>query len=234
MVQRFLPFILSIIGFPIIFVNAILPIFEWQISETVTDFPSPYKVSVSESPWGAQIGDLLNNKSFVFGRISVSKNGKACSTSELNLVVKRSRTDEFLERLSLALLINDNTIHPVVEWILIQIALSVAYILWFTIWQEHRPILHAIVLAAFATLFFCFIMIPMSKLMGPRIGDIFAGRADCQGIITFSAQLLKVNYSVPILLIVGILAELTALAMMLYQVVKALGKRKGSSTVKVG
>ena len=84
-----------------IFYAAINPLFEWQISEVVTDFPASYEVEILHSPWRAYLGDSLSDHSDVFENISVSENGRRCPESDLNLVVNRSQSDELIERLSL-------------------------------------------------------------------------------------------------------------------------------------
>ena len=155
-----------------------------------------------------------------------------CSSRDLQVVVKRTSNEELLERLSLALLINDHTIYPITWWILIEVLLAVAYIIWFTIGHEHRPVPHAIASAVFAALFFCFIMIPVIKLMGPRL--TYGGMAACHGEIMFRAKLLWVDYSVIILLLAGFFAELAALAIMARQIVKAIMQRKESAQSAVG
>lgn len=81
-------------------------------------------------------------------------------------------------------------------------------------------------------MFFCFIMIPLMKLMGPRI--TYDGMANCHGEIMFSAKLLRVDYSVPIVLLTGVLAELAALAIMVRQIRKAIMQRKESAQSAVG
>jgi hypothetical protein len=223
MFRSVIPFILALIGLPIIFLAYINPLFDWQISEVITDLPSSHKVNVSPSPWQTWLGDSLEDKSYVFQKLYVSENGKACSTRDLNFIVKRSRSDEILERLSLLSYLNDDTIYLVIWWILIEIALSIAYIFWFTFWHEHRTFSYAMISAGFAMGCFCFIMLPMMKLMGPRIGS-FGGSASCHGTITFSAELLNVHYLVPILLFVGIFAEFAALGMMVRQIVVTVRK----------
>ena len=232
MFRTFLPFILALIGLPMIFFASISPLFEWQISEIATDVPSSYEVHTSASPWIVIIGDALSDKSYVFNKISVLNDGMYCSSRDFNVIVNRSPNDQLLERLSLAFQINNASIYWVIWWILIEIALSVVYIFWFTIWHEHRTVSRAISSAVFATMFFCFIMIPMMKLMGPRIS--YGGMADCHGAIIFSAELLKIYYSVPIVLLAGSFAELAALVIMVSQATRAISKRRESSKLAVG
>jgi hypothetical protein len=233
MYRAFIPFILALLGLPMIFFASIEPVFEWQISEMVVDVPSSsYEVRISPSPWIAIIGDALRDKSYIFHQVSILNDGMYCSSRDFNVAVNRSPNDELLERLSLGFQINDKSIDWVISWILIEIVLSLVYILWFIIWHAHRPVSYAISSAGFATMCFCFLMIPMMKLMGPRIS--YGGLSDCQGAISFSAELLKVNYSVPIVLLAGIFAEMAALVIMVRQVIRAISKRGEPSKLAVG
>ncbi|MFN8386984.1 MAG: hypothetical protein U0V48_19245 [Anaerolineales bacterium] len=210
-----------------IFFASIEPVFEWQISNIIIDAPSSYEVRIAPSPWIAIIGDSLNDKSYVFNKVAVLNDGMYCSSRGFNVVVKRSQNDELLDRLSLAFQINDSNIYRVTWWILIEIAISLVYILWFTIWHEHRPVSYAISSAVIATMCFCFLIIPMMRLMGPRFS--YGGMATCHGTIRFSAELSEVNYSVPTILLAGVFAELVAFVIMVYQVVKMIRNRKESS-----
>jgi hypothetical protein len=226
MFRNFIPFILAAIGLPIIFFNFIDPLFEWQISKVVMDFPSVYIADVSPSPWKARFGDSLNDKSFVSQKIWIWENGKTCSTRDLNFVVKRSQSDELLERLSLLPHLNDDTIDWVLWCVLIEIALS-----WlFAIGYTPRSVFPFKVLT---TLCFCIITALTIRVIGPRIGS-FDGPSACHGTIIFSAKLLKVYYSVPVLLLTGILAELAALTMMAFQVIMTVSKRRESSRSAAG
>ena len=215
-----------------LFYASINPLFEWQISEVVTDFPSSYEVHILHSPWRAYLGNSLNDKSYVFAQIQVSENDKACSVSDLSSVVNRSRKDELLEQLSLTRQFNYDRIDWVMGWLLIEVVLSVAYGLWFTNWHEHRPVSDAIIPAVVATICFCIIFSQVMRVWGARVA--FDGIANCHGIITFNANLSKISYSIVILLFTGIFAELVALAIMIYQVAIAVSKRRESSKSSVG
>jgi hypothetical protein len=212
-----------------LFFASINPLFEWQISEVVTDFPSSYKVQImSHSPWKAYLGESLNDKSYVFQKFSVWENGEGCSINDINILVNRSQKDAFLERLSLTRQFNYDNHDWIIMWILIEIALSVAYSLWFTIWHDHRPVSDVIISVVFFTICFCFILMPAMRVMGHKIG-FFSGIANCHGTISFSAKLSKMYYSMIILLFIGIVAELTALAVMARQIAMTASKSKESS-----
>ena len=232
MFRGIIPFILALVGLSLISFAAINPLFEWQVSEVVTDSPS-YEVSMSSSSWVARLGDSLHDKSYVFRKIRVSENGETCSVSDLSIVVNRSRKDELLERLSLTRQLNYERKHWIIEWLLIEIALSVAYSLWFIVWHEHRPVSHAIIFVALVIIGYCFILMPAVRVLAPNIG-FSNGSADCPGTIIFNAKLLKVYYWVPILFYTGIFAELAALVLMVRQIIVTVRKRKESSTPAVG
>jgi len=216
------------------FFTSIDPLFEWQISEIVVEVPASYKVRIDPSPWKTVIGDSLSDKSYVFSRVSIWKEDQHCSSRDFDIVINRSRKDELLERLSLWPRFQSRGIDWPIPWILFTIALSMIYLLWFTYWQDHRTIGYTMLSGIFAIIGFCFIMIPIMKLMGPQIANLFTGNTSCQGMIKFSAELVKVNYVVPFFIFAGILAEFGALVIMVHEVVKALKNRKQPSKLAVG
>ncbi len=65
--------------------------------------------------------------------------------------------------------------------------------------------------------------------MGPIVD--FGVLDDCQGTLTFSAQLAKTHYETLIVLLVGMLAEAGAFGIMLRQVILAVRKRSAKSVV---
>ena len=231
MSRGIIPFILALAGLSIISFAAINQLFEWQISEVVTD-PPTYEVSMSASSWVAWFGDSLHDKPYVFRELRVSENGETCSVNDLSIVVNRSRKDELLERLSLTRLLNIQSKQWVMGWILIEIALSAIYNLWFIIWHERRAF-YAIIFLVLGIVSYCFVLAPAVRVLAPYIG-FHNGSAPCQGTITFNAQLLKVSYWVPILFLAGIFAEIAALAMMIREIMVTISKRKESSTPTVG
>ena len=234
MVRGFLPFVLALMALPMILFAYVNPLFQWQISEIVIEVPSSYEVNISPSPWEVYIGDTLNDKKYVFFNISVLNEGKFCSPKDFSLVVKRSQRDELLEQLSLWQLFNSRGIEWYLWWVLAEIALSMVYLLWFTYWQDHRTIGYTILSGVIATMAFCFVMVPMAKLMGPRIIDMFAGIANCHGAFTFHAEIVKVYYAVPIVLLSSIFAEFGALIIMAREIIKVSRNRTESSKWAVG
>ena len=102
MQRALLPSILASLGSVIILLAARMSLFEWQISEIVTDFPSTYEVHMQPSPWTARLGDSLNDSLYIsLGNIYVTKDGTSCRPDNLSFVVRRSKNDETLERISL-------------------------------------------------------------------------------------------------------------------------------------
>lgn len=214
-----------------LFYASINPLFEWQISEVVTDFPSSYDVEIFHSPWRAYLGNSLNDKSYVFAQIQVSENNEACSVRDISFVVNWSRKDKLLEQLSLTRQFNYDSIDWIMGWLLIEVVLSVAYSFWFT-HVEHRPVSGTIIPAVVATICFCLIFSQVMRVWGARVA--FDGFADCHGTITFNAKLSKMYYSIAILSFAGIFAELAALVIMVHQVIMVASKRRESSKSSVG
>lgn len=200
----------------------------------VIDVPPSNEVHTSPSPWITIIGDALSDNSYIFNKISVLNDGQYCSSRDFNVVVKRSRKDEVLERLFLWRQFNSRGSDWPIWWVLIEIAVSMVYLLWFTISQKPRNFSYIVISWIFAILCFCFITIPTMQLMGPSIGNAFHGIANCQGAIIFSAKLAKVYYSVPLIMLAGLSTELAALVMMVRRVVAVARNSTGSSKVAVG
>jgi hypothetical protein len=234
MIRGFLPFVLALMALPMILFAYTNPLFQWQISEIVTEVPSSYEVNISPSPWEIRVGDALNDKTYVFFNISVLNDGKFCSAKDFSLVVNRSRKDELLEQLSLWRLFNSRSLEWYLWWISAEIALSMVYLLWFTYWRDHRTIGYTILSGVIATMAFCLVTVPIAKLMGPRISDMFVGTANCQGAFTFRAEIVKVYYSVPIVLLSSIFAEFAALIIMAREIIKVSTNRTESSKWAVG
>ena len=213
-----------------------MPLFEWHINEVVTTFPATYQVDIPPSPLRARLGESLDDKSFVFRRFDVATDQGHCSAGNMNSVVKRSWNEEILERLLFLPNINYRYTSWLLGWGLIEIALAGIYIWWSTIRYEHRPISDAvnstIFAGIFSVLFFCYVQIPLMKIMGPIID--FGFLDDCQGTLTFSAQLVKLHYETVSILLVGILAEIGALGIMFRQVSMAANKRRESTQSVVG
>jgi hypothetical protein len=232
-IRSIIPFILANLGITFIVAAIYMPVFEWQISEVITSFPSTYKVDKHPSTVTARLGDSLDDKSFVFRRFYVSLDNRYCSAGNMNSVVKRSWNEAVLERILLWSNVNYRSLPWLISWGLIECILAGIYIWWSTIWYEHRPdsdAMNSSVLAAiFAVVFFCFVQISLLKVMGPIID--FGVLDDCRGTLTFSARLAKIHYGTLIVLFVGILAEVGAFGIMLRQVILAVKNKSAKPVV---
>jgi hypothetical protein len=223
--RNLLPFILASLGYVIFLLATSVPLFEWQISEIVTDFPPTYKVNISPYPLTTRLGTSLDNGLYV-GRVYVSKDGRICRYKDLSFVATRSQNDEALEQVSLN--INEKYIPWLEGWVVMGIYLSGIYLWWFTIWYK-RPIWEAIGLTALAI----FIFILLTQIVRPflwRVGPSpeYFGILDCyHGTVGFNVGLLKVHYETLIIFIAGLLLELAAIVMMLQQIIRAVMKKSG-------
>lgn len=222
--RSLLPIILASLGFVlIVMATSVLPLFEWQISETTIDFPPSHEIHILPAPWSAKLGDSFDDGSFIFRKVFVSKDGRNCLKENLNFVVRRSPNDEALERVSLNV---GKSISWLFGWGLIEIVLSGIYLWWFTIWYQHRPVFHAIVYTVIAAIFFLFLT-QVLRLAGPLFSPYYFGVADCfSGTVTFAARLSKVHYEMPVVLLAGIWVELGAIGIIWRQITIAVADRK--------
>lgn len=219
--QSFLPFILVSAGFSLFLLGMAMPLLEWQISKIGTDFPPIYEVHVHSSPWTARFGESFDEDSYLYRNISVLKDRQECFNEDINLVVRRSQKDEAIEQRWLNM---SNNISWLPGWSLIESGLAILYIWWFVIWYKHQSVWQAIGLTILAVFIFLN-LIP--RLTGPLFPHTFLGAVDCDhGTITFSATLLKTHYGTPIVLFMGILAELGALVIMIREITGALIETK--------
>src|SRR6185503_18385765 len=144
-----LPFLLASLGFVTIVLAMDGALFEWKISEVVTNIPSTYEVRINPSPWVAGLGDSLDDGSYVFKKVHVSKDKRGCRKEDLTLVVKRSMADKSLEQVWLSISRNTSWLFV---WSWIEVILSIIYIFGFTLWYKERSILLA---ALFTVIAFC-------------------------------------------------------------------------------
>jgi hypothetical protein len=226
--RSLLPLILASLGFLLIPFAVGLPLFEWQVSEIVTDFPSTYQVKISPSPWKATLGEALDDGSYILQEIRVIGEGAFCRKENLKFVVKRSQNDEIVERVFNANLKNTSWLFT---WGIYELILSGMYILWFVVEYKHHSVSQAVIVIGVAG-FIYISLILVWRVLGPQIG--YVGISDCYGTITFNARLLKVHYETLIVLFVCILAELGALGVMLRQIIRAVTQGKESAKSAVG
>jgi hypothetical protein len=199
------------------------PLFEWRISDIVTDFPPNYEIHIFPSPWRARFGDSFNDDLYIYKNVSVLVDRKDCYNEDINVIIGRTQKDETLEDVWLNIYKNVSWLFA---WSLIEVFLTILYIWWFMIWHRHS-FLKAIGLTILAIFIFLnLIPILANPLFLPRY---FPGLVDCYpGTITFNAVLLEMYYETPIILLVGVLLEFEALVMMLYQVKQAVVDRNES------
>jgi hypothetical protein len=231
MFRSLLPFALAILGFALILSTINMPLFTWQISEIVTDFPATYDVRITPSPWTAHLGDSLDDGSFVFIKIYIQREKSPCREENLSFIVRRSQKDEALEQV-----LNfdqENTLWPL-QLSIVNIILSVVYIWWFTIWREHRSVFLAVIFTMISGCIFVYLTQIMKGFAGPLNHIAYFGTIDCYGTVTFNAALSEVHYETLFVLFVATAIELGALGVMLRQIVKAVIERKEASKSAVG
>lgn len=228
--RSLLPFILATLGFTLAALATAMPLFEWQISEIVTNLPP--EVHINPSPWVTKSGESLDDASYIFYQIRVLKNRISCRPDKLNYTVMRSRNDQALEQLALD--VNQKVLSWLSVWDMIGLVLLLCglYIWWFEIWYK-RPISEAVILTAIAMMFYYVLMQILRSLLakvglGPGCSEIMEVSVPYYGTLTFSARLSRVHYKTLFVLFVGVLSELGALYMMLRQIVRAVRERKKS------
>jgi hypothetical protein len=217
--RSFLPFLLASLGFAASLLVTEMPLFEWQISEIVTDLPSTSEDPILPSLWNAKFGQSLDD----LGKMFISEDEiSVCLSEDLKFVVTRSQRDETLERVSLNVYKN---IFWLFEWGWIVFILSIIYMWWSILWYKQGAGLHAVIFTVLAP-FICFFLSQLVRLVGPGIPRYFS-IAECHGTITFNAVLSKIHYEMPIALFTVILLELGALGIMLHQIIRAVIESKG-------
>jgi hypothetical protein len=200
-----------------------MPLFEWQISNIVTDFPSTYEVDVRPSPWIAHPRDSLDDGSYIlrYG-ISVVRDGNYCREQDLKFVVRRSQNYKIVEQMLNAHQEMSNS-SWLFGWVMTGLVLSGIYIWWFIIGYKERRIVDTFLYVGIAGAIYVFLLL-FSRIIGPHIG--YAGTIDCNGTIEFNARLSKVHYETLIAFFAIILLELGALSVMLRQIRIAMSERK--------
>ncbi|HLO31551.1 MAG TPA: hypothetical protein VK249_20535 [Anaerolineales bacterium] len=194
-----------------------MPLFEWQISEVVTDFPP--EVHINSSPWTTKFGEALGDDTYIFWQVDVSKDGSTCSPESISSKVRRSRNDEVLEQVALS--VNRNIIPWLSDWFMIGLVIFICgiYIWFFTAWSK-RPIFEAVVFIVLAVVFGCFLTQIWHALL-TKVSPLLmcSGLSNrYHGTITFNAELSKIHYETLIVLFAGILLELGAFVVMFRQI----------------
>jgi hypothetical protein len=201
MYKSLLPIILASLGSTLISWAIGMPLFEWQVSEIITNLPSDIRFNAS--PWIAKFGDSLEDDSVIFHQFDGSYCGNSFSPEQLNSVVKRSRSEKTLEQITRK--INRN----IVPWLWLLIVLSGIYVWWFAL-HHKRPISEVLILSAVAIVLLC-ILLDVSR----PFFAIVVGPGCLEGTVMFNANLSKVHYETLIVFFTGILLELGAVGIIL-------------------
>jgi hypothetical protein len=201
-----------------------MPLFEWQISDVATDFPSTYDMRVEPSPWTAYLGDSLDDSLYISREISVESDGKSCREKDFNFVVRRPQNDKALET---ALNVNIENLLWLEQWSVIGILICVIHIWLFTIWYEGLSgIGYAAVYTGIAGGIY-FLGSQIARAFGShRLLAYGYGVLDCYGTVTFNAVLSKIHYEMLIVLLAFVLLELGAFGVMFHQIINAVIERK--------
>ena len=202
-----------------------MPLFEWQVSGTVTDSQSNYMGHFSNPNWKVPFGRALDHSSTYF----VTTSDGYCFSDKENLkfVVRRSQIDETLDRISLS-------ISNIIPWLTIgswlEIILSIIYIWGFLIWHKQNTTLNIVLSMGFVVLVCNLLGLTMRLVGGPHFGYYFdlSAPPDCHGLVTLDAILLKVHYEAPIILLAGICLELWSFSMIFRQTKRVLAEREES------
>jgi hypothetical protein len=229
MPKNFIPCLLAILGYAIILlsIGSARPLFEWQIRDISTDYPSPYEVHTSPYRLTTSIGSSLNSS--YQGIVYVTKGDGICSNKDVNFVASRSENDRSLEK---ALSNVDQVLY---NWSGIELYLSGLYI-WFYAARYKRPIwetLLSTVLAGVIFLFLTAMVHPFLYKVGPPFQ--YFGDLECNhGSVMFNVGLSKIHYETLLLLLGGIQCELAGIVLIVRQVIQALREKKEPEELVVG
>jgi hypothetical protein len=184
-----------------------MPLFEWQLREITTDFSSVCDGNLP-SHWTTRFGESLD----VGDKSSLLKN--------LSIVLRRSRNDETLDRISLGL-------YNTRLWLFIGVIVSIVYVWWCLLRNKQNRFSHA-VMAVLLTTIAVGISVFLSqvvRLAGPAIGGFpYYEIWDCQGTITFSASLSEIHYETLVVLLTSVVGWMGSLGVMVYQIRRTLVK----------
>ena len=225
MKRTLLPLILAVSGLVLNNWASSMPLFEWQVGSLSENYPSNYGVHLSPSPWIARLGESLVDNVYTSRNVVVSFDGKPCLIDKIN--IEWSVIDKKLDLIS-------GKLKKSSLWVVlasyILIVLSIIYMWWMIIWQEHRTIAEAVSLTIIILFFFYFRLLDR-KL---SIDYFFAWCNEYPGIVSFNAEISKIHYEMLIIMLSAILAEFGALGIMIRQIAKTFIERKSSIESAVG
>jgi hypothetical protein len=228
--RNFIPFLLAVFGYAIILlsIGSARPLFEWQIKDINSDFPSPYEVHVSPYLLTTSIGDFVNSGSY-HGKVYVVKDGEVCRSEDVNFEARRSQNHKTLEE---AL---SNVDQALYSWSGIEIYLS-GLCIWLCAAAYKRPLWETLlytVLAGFLFLFLTVLVHPFLYKIAPP-SEYFGGLECYHGTVIFNVVILKTHYETLLLLLVGILCEVGGIVMIVLQVRRAILQKKEPEEIVVG
>jgi hypothetical protein len=220
MFRGIIPFLLASLASTLFAWAINMPLFEWQVSEVITD--PPYEIRFNPSPWIAKFGDSLEDRSVIFYQFDGSYCGDSFSPEKLNSVVRRSWSEESVEW------ITRNINHSIIPWLWTLIFLCGIYIGWYA-FHYQRPITEALIFSVVAMILLC-ILLDVARPFFAKLGSLGC----LEGTITFNARLAKVHFETLLVFFAAIIAEVVAVSMMLRQTIRAIMQRKESSKSAVG
>lgn len=210
--RSLLPFILASLGF-ILFAWAInMPLFEWQVSEIITN--PAHNIHFSPSPWIAKFGDSLEDGSVIFYQFDGSYCGNSFSPEKLNSVVKRSWSEEAIERIA------RNMNRSIIPWLWLLIFVCGIYMWWYALHYK-RLITETLIFTVVAMILFCILL----DVARPFFAHVVSSGC-LEGTVTFNANLAKVHYETLLVFFAAIVAEIGAVGIMWHQIRKALSELK--------
>ena len=240
--RSIIPFIMACLGITLVALARDMPLFDWEISKVVADFPPNFYVK--QSPWTTRLGesvldDSLDNGAYFLWQVYTPMGDKdVCSPIGLKPDAKFSKSGEFLERISA------NLYHNVFSWSSQEIIFGPMllfcgiYIWWFTIWYK-RPISEATIFTVLIVIVFCFLQASIWRVLRWRVMPalacaIFTPPHPYSGTFSFSARLLGVHFEMLAVLLIGVCLEVGAVVVILSQIRKAIIQRKESAKSAVG
>jgi hypothetical protein len=225
------PFMVAIFGYIMFLLVDGMPLFEWQVSGTVTDSQSNYMDHFSNPNWTVPFGRALDHSSSYF--VTTSEGYCFAEKGNLKFVVRRSQTDETLDRISLSI---SNSIPWLTMWSWLEIILSTIYMWGFLVWHKQNTTLNIILSTGFVVCICILLGLVMRLIGGSLFGYYFnlSGPPDCHGTVTLDARLLKVHYEALIVLLAGICSELGSFSMIFRQTKRAVAEREKSLKSSAG
>jgi len=205
----------------IVLATMVMPLFVWQIRE------SPLRVWT----WNARLGDSFDDGTYLADRYLLLKDWEDCLKEDF--LISRSSSEARLEQLSLTL---KKGVAWLYGWSLIEIVLAGVYIWWYGTSQAHHPVRSAITSTVVAIILcWCLGNIVLYNLKIARILPPYSGTIDCfPGSIALSVKLVQIHYTMPIVLLAGILLEVRAFTLMVREVKKTDTQRNESSAGILG